>query len=377
MVENNILVSVIIPTKNRKDTLIPTIRAISKNITDDNLEIIINDNSNDNSQEEVDFFISTLNDPRIKYHVEVGELSIVENTIRAIEKSKGSFLTFIGDDDTISPKIIHFVNKMVNDGIESLIYEPGYYWWPTLNFKKSNYYFRNNVLWLPVNVDEKFQKRNSEISILQFINSGAGKFGDLPKLYHGILSKRVLDKIKLLTGTYLPGPSPDISFSLAIALTIPEYYYVRFPISIFGASKSSGGGWTVSGRHFGKIEDQDFLPKNIITRWDRNIPKIWSEKTIYAQSSYEVFKSFNADYKINYLVFYASMLIYEPFLFSYWIKSVARYCKFDLVKYIKLFFYILIKKIGKVNRNIKFKLRKIPYHLIDVNNLDEIMNHIK
>ena len=299
MLENNsTLLSVLIPTKNRYSTLFEVITLFVKYINEKNIEFIIQDNSDENR--EALFFFNERSDIRIKYFHTSDKLSIVDNTIKSIENSSGEFLIFIGDDDFISPKIMRFVNEMKEKNMDCLIYNPAYYWWGSLNFANKNHYFQPNAFWNPHNQNEIFEEKNANAELYAFLDSGAAFFSSLPKLYHGILRKNVLNKIKEITGTFLPGSSPDLAFSIAISLSINKYYYVNYPISVFGASNNSGGGWTVSKKHYGKIEDQAHLPKKCLENWSDKIPRIWSEKTIYAQTTIEVLKEFKSIEKFNY-----------------------------------------------------------------------------
>ena len=218
MEKNKKLLSIIIPTKNRYSTLFEVITFFIKNISEKNIEFIIQDNSDDNSEAVI--FFNELADSRIKYFHTHDKLSIVENTIKSIENSSGEFISFIGDDDFISPKIMHFVNVMKENNMDCLIYNPAYFWWGSLNFKKTNHYFQPNAFWNPLNQNEVFKEIISNEALDTFLESGAAFFSSLPKLYHGIIKKDILYKIKDKTGTFLPGSSPDIAFSIAISLTV-------------------------------------------------------------------------------------------------------------------------------------------------------------
>jgi glycosyltransferase involved in cell wall biosynthesis len=366
------LLSIIIPTKNRYGTLIPVIDAILKRVKSDDYELIVQDNSECN--DEFMLYLTENISSRLKYFYNSNSISITENTINAIDNSNGKYLIFIGDDDILTPNICDYIKLINESDIDCLIYNPGYYWWNNVKFNKETFYHRNNALWIPEKLSNKLEKLNSENELNLVLNNGASGVMRLPRFYHGIVKRDVLNKIKLLTGTFLPGSCPDIAFATAIALTIKEYYYVDFPISIYGASKNSGGGLSASNKHYGKIEDQEFLPKNILEIWDPLIPRIWSECTIYPQSVYEVQQAFKVNRKINYIAFYATMLSRESHLNIYTIPIVKKYCGRNIIKYFMICIVCVKRFGGKYYRDFRIKSKKFGYNVEIVKDIDHVMD---
>lgn len=369
------LLSILIPTKNRYECLIPVVSAILKFVQDDEIEIIVQDNSLSNS-DYVSFFLSN-NDARLKYFYTSNDLSLNENTILAINNSCGKYLTFIGDDDLVSPFICKIVKILDKRNIDCLAFNSGYYWWNNVEFAKKSFYHCKGALWLSKNQSFNFIERVASDELGLTTNSGAGNFLRLPKLYHGIINRNILEKIKSAVGTYLPGTSPDIAFSTAIALVIDRYYYVDLPVTIYGASKNSGGGMTAKRKHFGKIEEQHQLPKNLIENWNVFVPRTWSEKTIYAQTVTEVLKIFKSDKQFNYITFYGTMLAYEPYLLKFLIPAVKSYCGFNFFNYLKIGYVFIQKKLGIIYRKIRFLSKTHDYNVVIANDVDVVMEQLK
>jgi hypothetical protein len=370
--KSNILLSIIIPTKDRYECLFPVVCAILNKINSNQLEIVVQDNSTKHYSS----FTEKINDDRLVYDYFNEEISIQENTIKAIAHSSGKYLIFIGDDDIVSYEILEIVKFMDLKNIECLTYNPSYYWWNSVQFTNPNYYYRNNVIWIPKIEKLELIEMNSKNELNKMLSSGASNFQNLPKFYHGIVSRSVLERIKTKTGSYLSGSSPDIAFSTSLSLVLVKYYYLNFPVSVFGASKNSGGGMTVSKRHYGKIEDQKFLPKNLKNVWNKNIPYIWSERSIYAQTVLEVLNSFDEYRKFNFLAFYSTILTYEPYLYKYTLKSIFKFCKLNILKYLILGFYIIKKIAGIIKKSKQFKNRKLNYDVIEIENISIAMDKI-
>ncbi|MDM8338447.1 glycosyltransferase family 2 protein, partial [Mediterranea massiliensis] len=346
------LLSIIIPTKDRYNTLGCVVNGLLPYLSD-LTEIVIQDNSVDNSP----YFDLGITSNRVSYFYNNESLPISENTIQAIEHAKGEYLLFIGDDDFVSPRIEE-IAKAVNDkAVDCLIYDAGYYWWDSVKFARSDYYNDNDLLLIKsgiLSMDIRFL--DSKVQLQKVLDRGAIDYNGLPRFYHGIVKRNILDQLKKKCGTYLIGSCPDMSFAISLSLLLDKFAYMNYPVTVFGASKGSGGGLTASKKHFSKIEDATFLRSDIIDKWDNNIPLIWSQKTIYPQTTHEVLLAFRSDYKINYKAFYASMLFYEPYLITYlWPKM--RQCLIN-----PLFIYQLLRKfIGFWTDYFikKLKLRKV------------------
>jgi glycosyltransferase involved in cell wall biosynthesis len=344
MQANEIKLSIIIPTKNRYECLIPVLKALLKFIPSDDFEIIVQDNTTNNALME-EFLIET-DDSRIKYFYKRESISITENTADAVANSTGKYITFIGDDDLVSPYIINITRLMEERNICCLIYKPAYYWWNTVEFANPSEFNQKCALWMINNISIETKEMDAKKELQFVLNSGAVSYFNLPRLYHGIVKRDILEKIKDITGTYLPGGCPDISFAVSLALVVDNYHYMHYPVTIFGASKNSGAGLGASNAHFKKLEEADFVSPSTIANWDNRVPLVWSAHTWYLNSTLEVLKAFYSNLTVNFFAFYGSMMAYERNLNEYYAPVIQRYCKLNKFNYLKIFVVCLKKKIG-------------------------------
>ena len=304
------LVSVVIPTRNRYSTLIPVVRAILSTISDPDLELVIQDNTQDN--EPILELLEVLKDTRVSYEHTAEPVSIVENTEMALRRATGEYITFIGDDDLVSPFIVDVARRLIHTEIEAVTYPPAYYWWPTITFAKPSRFHQPGAFWFPINVQGFGRTFDPVTEIARVLESGAVSIFNLPRLYHGLVRRAVLETMRRSTGAYVNGASPDMALAVSLSLTVRHHAYIDFPLTIYGASKHSGGGWTVEGKHFGRLEEQAHLPRSTIDNWNQKLPPVWSECTVYPQSVYEVLRANSLPDDINYTAFYAAMMISEP-----------------------------------------------------------------
>jgi len=106
-------ISVLIPTYNRRNTLIEAIKSVL-NQTYQDFEIIIID---DGSQEPVRKIIDNINDTRIKYiYQENSGVSVARNT--GLNFASGDFISFLDDDDRFLPRKLEIQVKALIENPE-------------------------------------------------------------------------------------------------------------------------------------------------------------------------------------------------------------------------------------------------------------------
>lgn len=322
------LLSVVVPTKNRSEYLKALIEIVM-NFGREDVELVIEDNSEDNT--EILKFLQEKKYKNIVYNHEASPLSVVENSDRAILHSSGKYVTFIGDDDCISKYVCEFVELMDKCGCDSAIFNVAKYYWPGVEFKMHN--FPNLII---NNFKNKIVDVNVEQELLRVLNRGATSLELLPKVYHGIVLRKRLDEIFDITGTYFPGPSPDMANAVALATVVKKHIYCDTPFITAGASVKSAAGLGTKHKHEGNLKDMSFLPKDTEENWNADILKIWTGPTIYAQSAlYALGRLNKEDLKtyFNYNYHYAFLSIFCPSYLPLFKEFAKETDKFKLSKY--------------------------------------------
>lgn len=370
MIQSDILLSIIIPTKNRHAYLIEVVSSLINYLDDEDIEIIIQDNSEQNFA--ALNFLESVSDKRIKYFYDNRAISIKENTNLGISNCSGEYVTFIGDDDLVNPYICDIVRYMKSRNIESLIFNSGKYWWSNVNFKNPNYYERPSVFTIPKKISTEFIRLNTEEEFNVMLKHGCTSSFRTPKFYHGIITNCLLQKVKDKVSI-----SPDISFSTSLSLVCQEHYYINFPVTIYGASKNSGGGMTMEKKHYGKIEDLPWLPPETKRIWGEFIPEIWSEHTAYIASVSHVLEQFGSKKKIAYNVFYSSMFVYEFYLFKYIKPKIFKYNQRNILKYCFLITEIFKRIAGLIINTLRIKLKLVDVVVHENYSIEDCMIELK
>jgi len=346
---NTPILSIVVPTKNRYEYLKVLINELLSN-ENNTFEIVVNDNSEDNS--EFYEYINTISDERLIYQ-HIGKwLSVVENCDLAISLSSGKYICMLGDDDGILiPKALELIDLMENKNYQAAVLTQLSYSWPD----------SSHILWKNISgklVIPKFtntiKHQNTNDELKKVLSEGAG-FGlkNLPRVYHAIVKKDVLDKMKSETGTYFPGPSPDMANAVGLTKYMQQHVYVDFPIIISGHSKKSTNGQGALKKHHGQVKNQPFLPSDTVEKWTNKVPFFWSVPTIYAESARRALVETKRKDQINYNCLYATCLLYESTYHKEVFKSIKsnnslwkRYLSYFIISF---YFFILI-----FNRTITF-----------------------
>jgi glycosyltransferase involved in cell wall biosynthesis len=303
------LLSIIIPTKNRYSYLKSCLRSLASQYNNPEVEIIITDNSTV-KEDLTDVFCFFKN---INYTYTDTPISQVENFESALEKVTGEYVTMIGDDDGLSGLLLEVVRYMKRNSISALNSPFITYYWPDIvNKNKINNFsgkmFIDSYDYSVVEVDAKKERQKC-------LEYGGTSLCNLPKMYYGIIRKDVLDAVKVRTGVYFPGPSPDMANAFSVSSFTGKFINFNAPLFIAGNSAMSAAGLGLAGKHVGEIKGHPQLPNDCYLSWTPTIPQYWSGPTIWAESvmhSIKRCKLIDSDSKFNYPRLYASCLVYNP-----------------------------------------------------------------
>ena len=274
------IVSVVVPTKNRYKYLKGLISMI-ENFNDSRIELLVHDNS-DNNTEMLDFlkgksFVST------SYYYDSDKLSMGENAERGINKAKGEYICFIGDDDAVCRNIADCAEWMREnqiDAVRSLYLN--YCWNEEKGDNGGSVYYD----------DISFACRLGDpiAEMKKVLNDGVPDFKYMAKIYHGIIKKSVLEDVQRHGECLFPGPTPDMSGAVSIAFFIKKYVMINIPIVMPGMSRMVGGG--VMGKVL-SLDEVSFITDSDREKWPTDYPPLWATELIWPVCVINALKSVN------------------------------------------------------------------------------------
>lgn len=287
------LLSIVLPTKDRIPYLKHFVNLINS-FNSNEIELIIQDNTVNNI--EILELLAKLKNPNIKYFHSSEPISIIENSDKSILNSTGKYVCFMGDDDGVTGHIVDCVKWMEENNVDVLKSSSALYIWP--NGDKPG----------PFDMSSSFSVKNYSGSITlldplvvlkKMLKRGGAGLHDMPKVYNGIARRETLNEIYAITGTFFPGPSPDIANAVALCFVTKKFVVIDFPIIIGGRSKTQGGYNENNSKNRNKIENISHLPKDTEKNWESFIPKVWVPTTILVESTVKALKRMKQEQFIN------------------------------------------------------------------------------
>jgi glycosyltransferase involved in cell wall biosynthesis len=237
MNKQNIKFTVIIPTRERSDTLQWSLKTC---VTQDydNLEIIVSDNfSQDNTRE----IVESYQDQRIRYINTGKRVSMSSNwefALSHVEIDQQRYVTFVGDDDGLMPNALQDLNELIKTigDVDAITWAKAQYSW-------KNCIANRNILSIPL---KKKLARLDTKSILEKIltfdvPSKGLPYEKLPCLYNSFVRTTNIQAVKSKSARFFNSMIPDVYSAMALSSVIDYHYWSDRPYSVNGASKHSNG----------------------------------------------------------------------------------------------------------------------------------------
>lgn len=228
-----IKLSIVVPTRNRCDTLIHTLRTLFAQECS-SVEIIVSDNFSDDQTRD---YVNSFTDARLKYINTGSRLSMSANWEFALRHCNGEYITFIGDDDGFTPGGVEIaLRHLERSKLPAIIWEKAEYCWPDHVAPD----LRNTcVMRISGFKEQTLHSARQLESVCGFKRC----YSRLPCIYNGIIKKEILTRIADCgtSNRMFCGICPDVFSSIVVAASIPSYGFLQYPVSVNGASRHSNG----------------------------------------------------------------------------------------------------------------------------------------
>lgn len=331
------LLSIVIPTKNRYKYLKGSLEVLTK-LDPFYVEVLVQDNTQDNS--EIIEFLKDKKFSNIVYFHKKQAISITENSDQAIKNSTGKYVCFIGDDDAVCDNIIEVVKYLDKNDIEACSSPPVKYNWPDVVYVKE----KSPDLMIYTRQDGKITEIDSLKELDIILRTSIFNITRLPKVYQGIVSRKVLDNVYMKTNSYSPGASPDIANAGALCIIVKKQIHIDMHIIISGQSYSSAAGMSARGKHVNELKNVPWISQKVLDEWNSKIPFIWTGDTIWMESLLKALDAMGAKEQynsFNIAAFYANFILHNPQC----VRLAAFTSKRAFVTSIPYLLFLIVKKI--------------------------------
>lgn len=230
--------SVLLPTRNRLDLLSRAIETVRRQDYD-NWEVIVSDNFSD---EDVEGYIRTLCEPRIKYFRTESFIPVTDNWNNALDKSDGDYIIMLGDDDCLMRGYFSILSDMIAKfDYPDFIYTSAFlYAYPGVmpgapeGFLRA--YDRRKIF---QSSSESFLlEKDAAMSFVR--DSFDFRVAFDYNMQFSLVSRRLIDEMKCY-GPFYQSPYPDYYASNAIMLKAERILIVPRPLVTIGISPKSFG----------------------------------------------------------------------------------------------------------------------------------------
>lgn len=303
------LLSVIIPTHNRQHFAALTVRKIVEECAE--TEVIVSDTSDDKTLPGM--LDDLLAAGRITYVRQPKGLDVVRHFEAALRHAHGDYILFIGDDDCVGPEVETITRWAGDNGIDAVIsYRNSFianYYWPGV---RSKYYGDRYAGKLFLH---RFSSKAWRIDPARTVHDalhdlGRG-LGAMPRAYHGLVARSLVDRVVARHGALFGGVSPDIYSAILIASEAKNAWCVDFPFCLPGGSAPSTSGSGAARSDTPRLWEHPHIRPFQNLEWDPLIPEFYSPYNVWAFSAKKaVDKLPDAGFQPNYPRLYACCLLY-------------------------------------------------------------------
>lgn len=273
--------SVVIPTRNRADTLPFTLRTCLEQDFED-YEILVSDNGSDVETRQL---IDQLGSQKIRYIHTPRPLAMSDSWEFALEQTRGEYVTILGADDGLLSHCLRDADEILRTSqTQALRWESVLYTWP--NLPRQPYQSPNRLtIPLPRAGRPHVVKRVESRTLMAEAGNLRVSYAELPMIYCSAIHRDLIARLRSLTGRVFKSESPDVYSSFALGYVAGSFCSVDTPLAINALSGRSNGVATLYLQNQTSI-GQEFQSMNAEARFLRHpwIPDLQSMAACVADS---------------------------------------------------------------------------------------------
>jgi hypothetical protein len=222
--------SVVIPTKERADTLRAALRTCLAQDYDD-FEVVVCDNVGSTATRAV---VESAHSPKVRYYCSSEPLAMSHNWELALSHARGEYITVLGDDDGLLGYALRALDRLIAEHRpRALRWETVLYTWPTLGVPEDANYLR-----LPLGRGLRVVEGRAAIAAVMRFEA---EYQTLPMVYNAVVHRDLLWTLRDRTGRVFLNSQPDVYSGFAVAYLADRYLSTDVPMTVTGYSERSNG----------------------------------------------------------------------------------------------------------------------------------------
>jgi hypothetical protein len=235
--------TICLPTRNRQAYCIKTIEALAKAESED-FEVIVADNSDDPAVL-AGYFAQDLQDARFRLIAPEGTvLPMVDNWERAAAQAQGRWISVIGDDDYLDPRLTGLIRRyeISHRGVDAISWECMSYQWPDNRPVPT-------LASIPLGDATRVHSRETLADQLFRWSERKRRPAVGVGIYHGAIKRPLLERIKnAYGGRYFEHPNADWESTCKVVAQARMIVHSERPFSVLGACAASNSAASLSAR---------------------------------------------------------------------------------------------------------------------------------
>jgi glycosyltransferase involved in cell wall biosynthesis len=264
------LISIVIPTRQRPDTLEVCLRAM-RHHRSPLIEVLVQDNCSSPETRDVVAEAQQV-DGRVRYARAPYPTSQRHNFELGLAAARGAYMSIIGDDDSYCPGSLDWLAAKLQDKpVDAVRWRLLHYVWPSLSTDDEG--FAN--LYPSLCFGGSTYQPAAPIAERALAARTAGSWENI-LVYHGMISRGVYDRMRAMSGgVFFPYPMPEVYAHNVIALFCDHILQVDDIVSIYGTSgHSAGSSWSrVTAReHHDAMEGRRWMRETVADEVAQNVP---------------------------------------------------------------------------------------------------------
>jgi glycosyltransferase involved in cell wall biosynthesis len=279
----NPIISIVVPTRNRVDCALHCIAGALA--TTARAEVVVADSGDDDALLRA-LQSSGLDLARMNYQRTPGNWNVVQNFEGALEHCRGRYVLYLGDDDLVGPHLEAVCDWAARERIDAVVaygnrFGVAYYWPGVASKYFGDAYAARVFVWSTSNRAKPIDLRAELARAEKNLGRGLGR---LPRVYHGLVSRELLERVRARHGHVFGGVSPDIYSAVLIAEQAQRAVFLDHPFCVPGASPKSEAGSGAARTDRQRFEDSPYLKRFAGLVWDDAIPRFFAPYNVWGFS---------------------------------------------------------------------------------------------